>query len=192
MNNKKCLAALLLLLPAISFAQFTKHLEVSINPGYSTFTINNEKGMSLSGEFLYHFNRWVNPSVRITSANGLKSIEKGMGAYHPFLNTLSFNLNLDVLKPGSKHVIQLGAGPGIHFENHNYILGTYYVEELNRNVNEVISEGRLCFGLNYVARYRYKLRNNFQLGLEWSNTGFYTKGFLNQSSLSLNITSLIN
>ncbi|MCF8357193.1 MAG: hypothetical protein K9H26_00440 [Prolixibacteraceae bacterium] len=49
------------------FAQPPKQFGLSVIPGYATFSTNNEQGMSLSGEFMYKFNRWVNPALRISS-----------------------------------------------------------------------------------------------------------------------------
>jgi hypothetical protein len=48
-----------------SFAQSPKQFELSVIPGYATFSTNQEQGMSLAGEFTYKFNRWVNSLLRI-------------------------------------------------------------------------------------------------------------------------------
>ncbi|MBN1820702.1 MAG: hypothetical protein JW833_08295 [Prolixibacteraceae bacterium] len=61
-----------------SLAQYPRQCEISIIPGYATFSAHKEQGMSLAGEFTYKFNRWVNPSLRISAASGFRGVEEGM------------------------------------------------------------------------------------------------------------------
>ncbi len=173
------------------FAQSPKQFELSVIPGYATFSTNHEQGMSLSGEFMYKFNRWVNPALRISSASGFRLVDEGMGTYQASLNSLSLNANIDILGPRSKHVVELGGGPGINFEIYNYILGRFFAGDINREVNEIIAEGRFTFALNYYLRYKYRISDHFLLGLEWSESGLLTNGFVKQSALSFTFSALI-
>jgi len=173
-----------------SFAQSPKHFEVSVIPGFATFSTKHEQGMSLTGEFLYKFNRWVNPALRISSASGFRGVDEGMGTHQASLNALSLNACVDILGPKNKHAIQAGGGPGMNFEMYNYILGRFFAGEINREVNEIVAEGRFAFALNYFVRYRYRLSDHFLLGLEWSESGLLTNGRVKQSALSFTFTAI--
>jgi hypothetical protein len=195
MKNNQLLKIILLLF-LISFveksnAQFQKCFEMSVNPGFSTFSTNNEKGMSIAGEFSWVFNKWINPSVRLGTASGFKLVDKGMGTYQISLNSLAINANFNLLNICSGHLLQVGIGPCLNYEMYNYIFGIYFLEEQNRFVNELISEGYYCFAIDYFIRYRYKLSDRFQLGIEWSETGLFFSGKVKQSALSLTFTSVI-
>ncbi|MBN1924501.1 MAG: hypothetical protein JW798_01585 [Prolixibacteraceae bacterium] len=174
-----------------SLAQFPKQCEISIIPGYATFSAHKEQGMSLAGEFTYKFNRWVNPSLRISSASGFNSVEEGLGAYHANVNTLSINANVDLFNPSSKHLFQLGGGPVIAFDMNSRIIGSYYVQEVDRYVNENVAFEMFSFSLGYFVRYKYRISDHFLLGLEWSETGLLTTGWVKQSALSFTFSALI-